>query len=40
MEKSKSNQAKIFHIEKIFNKKEYRDANEKETNSEDKNMKY
>jgi len=39
MEKSKSNQAKIFHIEKIFNKKEYRDANEKETNSEDKNMK-
>ena len=39
MDKSKSNQAKIFHIEKIFNKKEYRDANEKETNSEDKNMK-
>ena len=37
--KSKSNQAKIFHIEKIFNKKEYRDANEKETSSEDKNMK-
>jgi len=39
IDKSKSNQAKIFHIEKIFNKKEYRDANEKETNSEDKNMK-
>ena len=39
LDKSKSNQAKIFHIEKIFNKKEYRDANEKETNSEDKNMK-
>ena len=39
IEKSKSNQAKIFHIEKIFNKEEYRDANEKETNSEDKNMK-
>ena len=39
MDKSKSNQPKIFHIEKIFNKKEYRDANEKETNSEDKNMK-
>ena len=39
LDKSKSNQAKIFHIEKIFNKKEYRDANEKETSSEDKNMK-
>ena len=39
IDKSKSNQAKIFHIEKIFNKKEYRDANEKETSSEDKNNK-
>ena len=38
-EKNKSNQAKIFHIEKIFNKTEYRDANEKETSSEDKNLK-
>ena len=39
VDKSKSNQNKIFHIEKIFNKKEYRDANEKETSSEDKNIK-
>ena len=39
VDKSKSNQAKIFHIEKIFNKKEYRDANEKDSSSEDKNMK-
>ena len=38
-EKSKSNQAKIFHIEKIFNKMEYRDANERESSSEDKNLK-
>ena len=38
-EKNKSSQAKIFHIEKIFNKTEYRDANEKETSSEDKNLK-
>jgi len=38
-DKSKSNQAKIFHIEKIFNKSEYRDANEKESCSEDKNLK-
>jgi hypothetical protein len=38
-DKNKSNQAKIFHIEKIFNKDEYRDANEKDTNSEDKNLK-
>ena len=28
--KPKSNKPKIFHIEKIFNKKEYKDANEKE----------
>jgi hypothetical protein len=28
LDKSKLNQVKIFHIEKIFNKKEYRDANE------------
>ena len=39
MDKSKLNQVKIFHIEKIFNKKEYRDANEKDSSSEDKNMK-
>ena len=38
-DKSKSNQAKIFHIEKIFNKKEYRDANEKDSSSDDKNLK-
>ena len=38
-EKNKSNQAKIFHIEKIFNKTEYRDANERESSSEDKNLK-
>ena len=38
-DKNKSNQAKIFHIEKIFNKDEYRDANEKDSNSEDKNLK-
>ena len=28
--KKKSNKPKIFHIEKIFNKKEYKEANEKE----------
>ena len=28
--RQKSNKPKIFHIEKIFNKKEYKDANEKE----------
>ena len=38
-EKNKSSQAKIFHIEKIFNKTEYRDANERESSSEDKNLK-
>ena len=39
LDKSKLNQVKIFHIEKIFNKKEYRDANEKDSSSEDKNLK-
>ena len=37
--KQKSGQPKIFHIEKIFNKKEYKDANEKESDEEDKNLK-
>ena len=37
--KHKSTQAKIFHIEKIFNKREYKDANEKESDEEDKNLK-
>ena len=32
---NKSNQEKIFHIEKIFNKKEYKDANEKEFDEDD-----
>ena len=38
-DKNKSNQAKIFHIEKIFNKNEYRDANEKDSSTDDKNLK-
>ena len=33
--KEKSYKPKIFHIEKIFNKKEYKDANEKEENEDD-----
>ena len=37
--KQKSGQPKIFHIEKIYNKKEYKDANEKESDEEDKNLK-
>ena len=39
MNKQRSGQPKIFHIEKIFNKKEYKDANEKESDEEDKNLK-
>ena len=34
--KLKSNKPKIFHIEKIFNKREYKDANEKEEKDDDK----
>ena len=37
--KQRQGQPKIFHIEKIFNKKEYKDANEKESDEEDKNLK-
>ena len=34
--KLKLNKPKIFHIEKIFNKREYKDANEKEEKDDDK----
>ena len=34
--KLKSNKPKIYHIEKIFNKREYKDANEKEEKDDDK----
>ena len=37
--KQKPGQPRIFHIEKIYNKKEYKDANEKESDEEDKNLK-
>jgi hypothetical protein len=33
--RKKSNKPKIFHIEKIFNKKEYKDAHEKEEKEDD-----
>lgn len=36
--KEKSNKSKVFHIEKIYNKKEYKDANEKEEKDDDKNL--
>ena len=39
LNKPKSNQQKVFHIEKIYNKQEYKDANEKESDEEDKNLK-
>ena len=36
--KQKLNKSKIFHIEKIYNKKEYKEANEKEEKDDEKNL--
>ena len=36
LNKQKLNKSKIFHIEKIYNKKEYKDVNEKEEKDHDK----